>query len=170
MKKIFTLIAALSATFTLAGCDLGGNYYDLQQANNTLHSYSVEQVDDAGLTLLPSDDMYVTFQQVSQFYQETEACTGLSAPGPTVEFISFTHFGIGGWGAYMEVSQTVMINTDEHSTVESVTWNRDARTDEQALKHEFIHHLLYMNGMGDLNANHDSPLFAKCGQGVNYST
>jgi len=107
---------------------------------------------------------------MSRFYKETEICTGLSAPGPKVQFVSFTHFGIGGWGAYMEIAKMVMINTDEHSTVESISWNRDAITDQQTLKHEFIHHLLHMNGMGDLNVNHDSPLFEKCGVGVSYNT
>lgn len=129
----------------------------------TIHNTKEEQITKSGLALLPSSDMYLSIQDMDRIYKETEQCTGLSAPPPTVRYDSFHKLGIGSvWAVYMAVSSSILINSDDQKTA-----LRDCDTDEQAFRHESVHHLLYMNGL----AWHDgeSSLFTKCGQGVSIS-
>jgi hypothetical protein len=91
---------------------------------------------------------------------------GMTATGPTVEFRSFSFAGLGGaWAFYHPVESTIWINTDE----DDIVLKRSARTDTEALEHEFIHHILHKNGASDESRAHSSPLFKKCGLGVKSS-
>lgn len=116
-----------------------------------------------GLTIQASEKMFVTPAQVSQFYDETMACMGLFATGPTVAYRSFSDNFLGAtWAFYLQVGETIWLNTDSNET-----WlPRDCKTDEQALKHEFVHHILNVNGMQEVSNRHTSSLFS-CGIGVN---
>jgi len=89
-----------------------------------------------------------TEQEVAQVYLETQACVGLTAPAPVVSFEPFD----GPFGLF-SAPDRVFINT-------SPVWDIMTRTDEdQALRHEFIHHLLFsVIGVHD----HSSPLFQIC--------
>lgn len=123
-------------------------------------------IDDYGLMLKPSQNMYIGFEQISKTYADTMACMGMTAEGPIVEFKSFSFAGLGGaWAVYIAVESTIWVNIDE----DDVVLKRDASTDIEALQHEFIHHILHMNGAGEESRGHASPLFEECGLGVKFS-
>ena len=110
--------------------------------------------------------MYIDFDRISKVYADTMTCMGMTATGPTVEFRSFSFAGLGGaWAFYHPVESTIWINTDE----DDIVLKRSARTDTEALEHEFIHHILHKNGASDESRAHSSPLFKKCGLGVKSS-
>jgi hypothetical protein len=159
MSYISRNIIAFSVCAILAGCAV-----DTSEGCDTKYSTDQELIDEYGLTLKPSQDMYVTFEGISNAYVDAMACMGMSATGPTVEFRSFSFAGIGsGWAFYHPVESTIWINTDE----EDIFLERDCRTDIEALKHEFVHHLLHMNEASEESRGHSSSLFNKCSVGVN---
>jgi hypothetical protein len=138
----------------LAGCSA-------DNSSNEINSYTEPQTDDYGLTLEPSDEMYISFETVSQLYQDTMACMGMTATAPTVAWKSFNEQYVGGaWGIYIATGELVWINTD------STVAQRNAVSDTETLKHEYVHHILHVNGMGETSHAHASPLFEKCGLGV----
>ncbi len=142
----------------IAGCAV-----DNDRVGVTKFSTDQVLVDNHGLTLNPSKDMYVDFEVISQVYVDTMACMGMTATGPIVEYRSFSFAGLGGvWAFYHPVASTVWINTDEDETV----LERDARTDIEALRHEFVHHILHKNRADEDSREHSSPLLEKCGLGV----
>jgi hypothetical protein len=131
-----------------------------QEQCNTVYGYSTDQVNAAGLVLKSTDDAYVTFGQMGQFYNDMEKCTGLTALPPSIIYADFEKLHIGGaWGVYDYSTQTVLIDTNE-------TYNiRNCKSDTATLKHEYIHHILYLNGR---DSSHTNPAFAHCGAtGVN---
>lgn len=119
--------------------------------------------DPCGLTLEPSRNMYITFDEMVQIYKETMECVGLGTniPGPTVRFTSFSQMNLGGaWGVYAGAGEIVLVDTDEHTGL-----NRDCVTDRQTLRHEFIHHILHKSGIGDENRLHEHEAFVTCTAG-----
>ena len=159
MSYKYRIIIALSlCAALLSGCDA-----DNARRSDTKLSTDRVLIDDYGLTLNPSRDMYVDFASISRAYTDTMACMGMTATGPIIEYRSFSFAGVGGaWAFYMPVERTIWINTDE----DDIILKRDSRTDIEALEHEFIHHILHMNGAGEQSRGHASPLFKKCGLGV----
>ena len=155
MSYISRNIIAISMCAILSGCSV----------DNDNKKYSTDQVliNEYGLTLTPSKDMYIDFDSISKAYIDTMACMGMTATGPTVEFRSFSFAGLGaGWAFYIAVESTIWINIDE----DDIFLKRNSTTDIEALKHEFIHHILHMNGAGEESRGHSSPFFKKCGIGV----
>lgn len=152
MNKSIILISLLA----LAGCSVDNP--------PTEHTYTEQMTDNQELTLAPSDDMKVSFEEMSAIYGSTMKCLGLYAPGPVVEFKSFSENYLGGsWGLYHQDGY-IFINTDEKDTSAGFP-PRSRDTDTQVLKHEFIHHILYENDI----PHHDgesTELFAECGIGV----
>jgi hypothetical protein len=143
----------------LSGCTVKN-----EEVCDTKYSTDRELIDAYGLTLKPSQDMYVSFDQISKAYVDTMTCMGMTSTGPAVEFRSFSFAGIGaGWAFYHPVESTIWINTDE----EDIVLERNCRTDIEALKHEFVHHVLHKNDAGEKSHGHASALFNKCGVGVN---
>ena len=132
--------------------------------NTTQHSYTETQVAPNGVTLLPSANMWVSFEQVANIYDDTMACLGLTADGPDVEFKSFTKWHLGGAWALYHPGGLVMINIDEKDTSAGFP-ERAAWTDTDALKHEFVHHILHENG-APYHDGESSEMFKKCGIGV----
>ena len=152
-------IIAISLCAILTGCTV-----DNDEAGHTKYSTDQELRDEYGLTLKPSENMYVTPETVSKIFLDTMSCMGMTATGPTVEFRSFSFAGLGGaWAFYHSVASTIWINTDE----DDIVLERDSRTDKEALQHEFVHHILHKNGAGEESRRHSSPLLKKCGVGVN---
>jgi len=165
----------IGAIVLASGCSV-------DNTSTTQNDSTVRQTDEAtGLVLEPSQKMYVTFSEMTSIYQDTMACVGLYAGGPTVQFVDFPTFmnypaestGTGGWGVYDPtgswtkfwgggelVTHVVLINN--HDTI--VGTDRDNRTDTEVLIHEFIHHILNVNGV---DWKHSNPLFGQCGVGVN---
>ena len=151
-------IVAFGICTILSGCAA-----DNERAGEKKFSTDQVLTDEYGLTLTPSKDMYISFEVISQVYADTMACMGMTATGPTVEFRSFSFAGLGGaWAFYHPLASTIWVNTDE----EEIVLERDSRTDIEALKHEFVHHILHMNGNREESRGHASPLLRKCGLGV----
>jgi len=149
---------AISICALLSGCAVNND-----GAGDAKYSTDRVMVDEHGLTLNPSKDMYINFEVISKVYADTMACMGMTATGPTVEYRSFSFAGLGGaWAFYHPVASTIWINTDE----DDIVLERDSRTDIEALKHEFVHHILHKNGASEESRGHSSPLLEKCGLGV----
>lgn len=130
---------------------------------DTIHSYTEQQTDATGIILKPSEEMYVTFETVSKLYQETQACMGMTAPAPIVSYESFRQRigALGGWGVYVASGAEVWINKDIDEYIP-----RNCHSDADTLRHEYVHHILHMNDMGEVSRSHSSPMFAQCGIGV----
>jgi hypothetical protein len=146
--------------FALLGCNLQNENDPNSCGMDTEYNYETEVASKTGLVLqVPANDLYITFGEIEQYYGEMQSCTGMTAPAPKVWATSFKERGLGGgWGAYLYAHQIVMLNTDENIVP------RDCISDRQSIKHEFVHHILYMNGQ---DASHGNPLFAQCATGVN---
>ena len=158
MSTKFKKVVAISLCAVLAGCAV-----DNEKSGDTKYSTDKVLIDEYGLTLRPSSGMYIEFEQISKTYTNTMACMGMTATGPVVEYRSFSYAGIGGvWAFYHPVASTIWINTDE----DELLLKRDSRTDIEALKHEFVHHILHKNGASDESRGHSSPFLRKCGLGV----
>lgn len=161
MRQFRYIITVLLLALFLTGC------FDSPEDegySNQVFSYTVDQVDEAGVLLeAPADNMFIPFERVSELYQNMMNCVSpdVVVPAPTVWFRSFDSLGLGGnRGAYLYATAHVLINTDQDEIVE-----RNYISDEETVEHEFVHHLLYMTGQ---DASHASPYFAKCGAtGVN---
>ena len=141
----------------LAGCSVD---------NPTTHSYTEEQTDEGtGLVLLPSENMWISFPQMVSIYVDTEACMGMTAPAPTVRFLSIEEYFNGALGAVwaFHTQGHIYMNTDENP---AIGIERDERTDSEAIRHEYIHSILWhTTGNGD--TTHTSSMFQLCGIGVN---
>jgi len=136
------------AVLLLSGCGSSG---DDDQCTEQYSTSSV-QVGASGLMLEPSSNMHVTFPQIEQFYQQTKECMGVVATGPIVSFENFN----GPLGIISVGTQHVRVNTNP-------VWERNCETDEDVLRHEFVHYLLHADGVSlEDNVSHNSPLFGQC--------
>ena len=90
-------------------------------------------------------------------YIDLEACmTNTNTPGPIVEFTSFNDYPFQlELALYYYALQTVFIDTD----VEDFLPLRNCISDREFLRHEFGHHVLYLNGV---DPGHVNPKFAQC--------
>jgi hypothetical protein len=159
MSYLPVTIITISFCAILTGCDI-----DNSEVDHTKYSTNKALVDEYGLTLKPSENMYLAPETVSEIYLDTMSCMGMTATGPIVEFKSFSFAGLGGaWAFYHPAESTIWINTDE----DDIVLERDFRTDKEALQHEFVHHILHKNNASNESQNHSSPLLEKCGFGVN---
>jgi hypothetical protein len=155
MKSLIVIITLAA----LIGCSADSS----DNGCGAINSYTTEQTDATGIILEPSNEMYVDFETVSKLYQETQACMGMTAPAPRVAWIEFNQRtgSIGGWGLYHPSAEIVWINLSIDEVIP-----RNCHSDRETLKHEYVHHILHLNGMGDQSAGHASPMFEKCGIGV----
>lgn len=157
MKYIITIFL----TIMLTGCGGGQDDSCLTHTVN----YDQQVVGTSGLTLAPSTHSYMTFQQMEDLYNEMKQCVGVNPPagvGPTVFYKNFSQNGLGAAWAF-QTSNVIWVNNDNVNLV------RNCHSDQGALRHEFVHYLLYAGGL-DLasNADHNSGFFAKCNAaGVN---
>lgn len=158
MSYINRNIVVISICALLSGCAV-----DNDRAPDRVFSTDQVLIDEHGLTLKPSREMYINFDDISKVYTDTMACMGMTATGPIVEYKSFSFAGLGGvWAFYHPVESTIWINTDE----DDIVLERDSRTDIEALRHEFVHHILHKNDAREQSRGHSSPLLEKCGLGV----
>lgn len=161
----------------LTGCGSSGSDDDENQLPAwCLQQYSTEStvIGLSGTVLEPSNQMYVTPQEVDLFHQEVLDCatqTYSYVIGATinVRYESFSEMGsIAAMGFYtISPYPTVLINTDD------VLGRRSCSSDEANLKHEFLHHIIWTNNLPLLpypdghpaagyDNPHDSPLFNQC--------
>lgn len=148
-------LAILLSVMLLAGCSPpkdNGCY--------SKHNYSNDVVGITGLTLKATSETFITFDEMEAIYKDVQSCLNLSGPGPTIEYHSFTENTWGGaWAFIIFVNDTIYMNTDQDLTP------RNCHSDRETLRHEFVHHLLYMY---HADATHGSPDFARCkAKGVN---
>lgn len=149
MKKLLPLLI-------LAGCSTGGG----SDGYGGVYSYETDQYSDTGLILKANtgeDYSFISFEQMVAEYIDLETCmVNNNTPGPTV---IFTNFDDLEWtrlkyAMYYYAIQTAYIDT---GTVDRP--QRNAISDREFLRHEYGHHVLYMNGLDDTHAN---PLFEQC--------
>jgi len=153
IARAIIFVVCLAAFLSLFGCSSGGEY-------GSAHSYLHDQYDPAtGVTLKANTGdnySFLTFEQMVAEYVDLERCMADNAtPGPTIIFESFNHIGIGGLAFYVYVSQTAYINTDQ----DEYSPQRNHISDREFLRHEYGHHVLYLNG---LDETHNNPLFVQC--------
>ncbi len=140
---------------SLVGCENIGE----EIRCDTVYETTEDTTSEYGINLKASSNMHITLKKMDKFYKEMEVCSNLTAVPPTVWYISFDFFNIGGsWGYYHSATNTILMNTDVNIV------ERSCLSDEQTFKHESIHHILKMNGY---DYSHSSPMFEKCAVGVN---
>lgn len=148
MKKLLPLLI-------LAGCSAGGG----SDVYSGTYSYETDQYSDTGLVLKANTGnnySFISFEQMVAEYIDLERCmVNTNTPGPTIIFQSFKHIGQTGTAFYVYVSSTAYINTDYSENLPE----RNAISDREFLRHEFGHHVLYLNG---LDETHNNPLFEQC--------
>ena len=168
-------IGVVCAVAILSGCEVDNS--DLVQ-----NSYTVEQHDEAtGLTLLASSEMWINKEQVSALHKEMQACLGLSInPDTNKTVIAWRSFSktsadwygtqLGApWGVHFvrDGVSNVYINTDlDKVPYINQGFDRNTYTDTQAVKHEFIHSILY-HTTGSGNSSHSNDAYTRCDAWVN---
>lgn len=149
MRKFLILLC-------LAGCSTGGS--DGNQSC-TAYGYDYDQVSSTGLVLTATgnEHTFISFEDMEAEYIDLEACVAnTNTPGPTVVFTSFNDYPFQlELALYYYALQTVFIDTD----IESWLPVRDCISDREFLRHEFTHHVLYLNGE---DPGHTNPKFAQC--------
>lgn len=151
MKQLSLIVAAM---LTLSGC-VGGDKEDRSECYVS-HTFTQDYHGNSGLHVKPTingDVSYVSYNEIEKLYNEIEHCVANNnTPAPSVWFASFKHIGIGGnWGVYSAADQLVLINTDRD--------DRNCYSDRETIRHEFVHHVLYMNGK---DHSHSSDMFKHC--------
>jgi len=164
MYKHLALVSAIA----LAGCTVD---------NETVQSYSTEQYDaSTGITLLPSSEMWISFEQVVALHKEMQACLGLHVDPNTDETViawrSFEETSADWYGTQLGAVWGVHFGRDDDSNVYINTdldkapyiyqgFDRDVYTDTQTVKHEFIHSILY-HTQGNGDAGHINDAYTRC--------
>ncbi len=137
----------------VAGCGT-----DLEESGSDNHGFgwAFEAQTANGLTLRNEPEVVepVRFDVLADIYEQTQACTGISAPGPFVIVVAepVDEFGQpGGQSLGLTFYGPPLI-----LLAQGATWTGIAQ-------HEFVHHLLDQAGFPrERNHAHDSPLFTDC--------
>lgn len=141
----------------LAGCSAGGS--GEYTSCYTTYSYDYEQVGATGLTLKPMDDEYsfLSFEEMEAEYIDLEACAAnTNTPGPNVVFVDFKE----AWPRYSRALYYYAILTAYIDTNPGEPpLERNCISDREFLRHEYMHHVLHLNGEDPSHAN---PKFAAC--------
>lgn len=150
MKKLIPLL------IILAGCSAGGS--DDGSCSDVAHEYTYDVVGETGLILKATTPYYsyISFEEMETEYIDVEACAAnTGTPGPTVIFTSFDQAEWQlGLAFYYYAIQTAYINTDDlRDTI------RNCISDREFLRHEYMHHILYLNGE---DPGHSNPKFVEC--------
>lgn len=149
MRKLLPLIL-------LAGCSAGGG--DDASCRDIAHEYGYDVVGETGLTLLATtpDVVFISFEEIEAEYIDLEACaTNTGTPGPYIQLADFEQL-LPGWSyaVYIFAHQTVYLDTNPDRLLQ-----RNCISDREYLRHEFMHHVLRMNG---LDGSHANPKFSEC--------
>lgn len=157
ISNFVVLLVLAALLYSLTGCSAGGGDSEYGAA----HSYEYDQYDPVtGITLKANtgdDYSFLTFEQMVAEYVDLEQCMAdTSTPGPTITFTSFNDYGFQlEIALYYYAIQTVFIDTDHEPWLPI----RNHISDREWLRHEYGHHVLYLNGLDDSHAN---PLFEQC--------
>lgn len=153
------LMLMLASTLLLAGCSTGSS--DDVSCRNIEYGYAYEQIDaETGVTLLPTDSVFLSFDEIVDEYKDIEAClANNNTPGPTILFTSFQEAGWTGIAFYVYPHLQVYMNTDMHPQSGNANLVRGCISDRELLRHEFTHHILYLNGE---DPGHTNSKFSEC--------
>jgi hypothetical protein len=114
----------------------------------------------SGLTLDTSYGMYMTFPQMESIYENMKQCVGVyptTGVGPTVYYKDFSKNNLGAAWAF-HTGGVIWVNNDNVNLPP-----RNCHSDQNALKHEIIHYLLYISDSDVAsNTDHGSDFFTKC--------
>ena len=146
------LLAIISiCVLALSGCTGGAGTDDCL---NT-YGYDTDQYGDITLLAMYNGNYsHITFEDMNETYIEIEMCViDNNTPGPFVAFQSHQHLGLGGgWGVYT-LGGLLNINTDQ------IVTPRNCHSDRETLRHEYVHHVLYLNGQ---EWGHSNEAFVRC--------
>lgn len=151
MGRFLALVAVC-----LAGCGADDEHASLK-SNNHGFGWHFEAQAANGVSLRNQPDVVepVTIAVLADIYDQTQACTGLNAPGPFVIVVAGPVDGPGGDYTGRTYYQPPLILISE-----GPSWIDIAR-------HEFVHYLLDQAGFPrELNSAHQSPLFIDCAPGL----
>ncbi|KPJ94511.1 MAG: hypothetical protein AMJ53_05150, partial [Gammaproteobacteria bacterium SG8_11] len=71
--------------YALLGCNLQSESDPNSCGTGTVYNYETEVTSKTGLALqVPANDLYITFDEIEQYYREMQSCTGITAPAPVV--------------------------------------------------------------------------------------
>ena len=158
-RGIVTAIIIVMLLAALVGCSGGSGSGPEGRSCLATFSYEYDQVSDTGLVLTAMGNEYsfITFGEMEAEYIDLEACAAnTGTPGPIVTFTSFNDYPFQlELALYYYALQTVFIDTD----VEEWLPLRNCISDREFLRHEYMHHVLYLNGE---DPGHTNPKFAEC--------
>ena len=148
LLSVMLLVGCIEEQSSYSGCD-------------NKHSYTNDMVSSTGLTLKATSEAFITFGEMEAVYNDIQSCLNLWGAGPTIEYVSFTERDWGGsWAMFIveeDSNNLVFMNTDTDFIP------RNCHSDRETLRHEFVHHLLYITYE---DATHTSELaavaFTKC--------
>ncbi len=146
-------LALLAVCLVAAGCGADDDEHASLKSNNHGFGWHFEAQAANGVTLRNEPDVVgpVTVAVLADIYDQTQACTGLNAPGPFVIVVAGPVDGPGGDYTGRTYYQPPLI-----LITEGPSWIDTAR-------HEFVHYLLDQAGFPrEPNTAHDSPLFIDC--------
>jgi hypothetical protein len=125
--------------------------------DNHGYGYQYDQDGATGLRVRWAGTQVPSLTNIEQLYQETMACTGITATGPLVIITEPIPSSSGDvYGSVFLDTGTVFISSWLDTDIEASFW---------AYKHEFVHYLLHQSGFDvTANAAHQSPLFYSCTQ------
>lgn len=154
--RISIVVAALAL---VGGCSGGGGDGPEGRSCLATFGYQYDQISNTGLTLRATVPQYtfITFEEMEAEYIDLEACAAnTGTPGPTVNFTGFEHLGLGGgYAVYSYASQDIYINTDDLGYGP----RRNCISDRKFLRHEYMHHVLFLNGE---DSSHNNAKFKSC--------
>ena len=152
-------IVSLLLLGLIAGCSSGSDGEQSCVFTQSTYSYEYDQISSTGLTLKATGNEYtfISFKEMEAEYIELEACAVDNiTPGPTVVFESFNNSGSQiELARYNYATQTVYIDTDQEDWLPI----RNCISDREFLRHEFMHHVLYLNSE---DFEHTNPTFEDC--------
>ena len=152
MKTLLMILIISSLT----ACGGAGNTNCLRQEINN----NQRVTGTSGLTLEVSNGMYMNLLQMEDIYNQMKQCTGINpvaSMGPTVYYKNFSQNNIGAAWAF-HTTGVIWMNNDNINLP-----TRNCHSDQNALKHEIVHYLLYISGADVAsNTDHGSELFTKC--------
>jgi len=155
----FIILLFIAALLLVAGCSGGTGSGPEGRSCLATFGYEYDQVSSTGLTLTATGNEYtfITFEEMEAEYIDVEMCAAnTNTPGPRITFTSFNAYPFQlELALYYYALQTVFIDTD----VESWLPMRNCISDREFLRHEFMHHILYLNGE---EPGHTNPKFAQC--------
>jgi len=171
IARAIIIMVCVAALLSQIGCSSGsgdgdGSYDTLGRPTGswcyTTHAYEYDQVDaETGLTLKANveNDNYsfIPFEEMVAEYKDLEMCVAdNNTPAPTVVFTSFNEYPFQlELALYYYALQTVFIDTDQEDWLPQ----RNCISDREFLRHEFTHHVLYLNGE---DPGHTNPKFEQC--------